>query len=125
MAQGAQQKEQKDLLTRLADAGEDAIHRLSIPGADRLTATINSMRERSDEVQRRLRGLDSIERRVAELEARVAELEGSAPAGSAKRTTSSRKRTATTRAKKTTSTAASSTARSSTGRKPSGSAPKS
>ena len=66
---------QKDLLTRLADAGEDAINRLSdLPGASRFMDTANSLRARVDELQKRVRGLDDLERRVETLEAQVAGL---------------------------------------------------
>jgi hypothetical protein len=97
MAEG----ESKDLLTRLADAGEDAIHRLSVPGADRLAGVATSARGRMDEMQRRLRGLDAMEARLAALEKRVNALEGKKPAAP-RRKTSTRK-----------STSASSTARAS------------
>lgn len=71
MAQGPQ----KDLLSRLADAGEEAINRLSeLPGASRFLDTANSLRARVDELQRRVRGLDDLERRVETLEAQVAAL---------------------------------------------------
>lgn len=97
--------ESKDLLTRLADAGEEAIHKLSeAPGADRLFGVASSMRDRVDELQRRVRGLEGIDRRVAELEERLAKLEGgSKGATSAKRSTA--------RTRKTTSTSSSSTAK--------------
>jgi hypothetical protein len=62
----------KDILTRLADAGEDAIARLSdAPGADRMLGAVNTMRDRTDELQKRLRGVDELEKRVAELERRL------------------------------------------------------
>ena len=65
----------KDLLTRLADAGEEAIGRLAdAPGADRLVGAMNSLRERVDELQKRVRGIDALEARVAELERRLDEL---------------------------------------------------
>ena len=54
-------REPKDLLTRLADRGEEAIQRLSdAPGADRLLGVAQSLRDRMDEMQRRVRGLDGI-----------------------------------------------------------------
>jgi hypothetical protein len=68
-------REPRDLLTRLADRGEEAIQRLSdAPGADRLLGVAQSLRDRMDEMQRRVRGLDELERRLAELERRVDEL---------------------------------------------------
>ena len=67
----------KDLLTRLADAGEDAIQRLGeMPGAGRMMDAMTGMRDRVDELQRRVRGLDALERRVAALEERVDRLGG-------------------------------------------------
>ena len=83
-------REPKDLLTMLADRGEEAIQRLSdAPGADRLLGAAQALRDRMDEMQKRLRGIDAIEKRVAELEKRVDAL--SAPRTSSRSTT--RKRT--------------------------------
>ena len=63
----------KDLLTRLSDAGEEAIRRLAdVPGGSRVADALNGVRERVDELQRRVRGLDELEQRVAELERKVA-----------------------------------------------------
>ena len=81
-------REPKDLLTMLADRGEEAIQRLSdAPGADRLLGAAQALRDRMDEMQKRVRGIDALEKRVAELEKRVDAL--SAPSGS----TTARKRT--------------------------------
>ena len=64
---------QKDLLTRLADAGEDAINRLSdLPGASKLLDATNTLRARVDELQKRMRGIDELEQRVAKLEKELA-----------------------------------------------------
>ena len=66
------QKDQKDLLTRLADAGEDAINRLSdLPGGSRFADAAHALRVRMDEMQKKVRGIDDLERRIAALEARV------------------------------------------------------
>ena len=65
----------KDLLSRLADAGEDAIQRLAdIPGANRFAESANAMRARVDELQKKVRGIDELEKRVAKLEKQVAAL---------------------------------------------------
>jgi cell division septum initiation protein DivIVA len=105
--------ESKDLLTRLADAGEEAIHKLSeAPGADRLFGVASSMRDRVDELQRRVRGLEGIDRRVADLERRLTKLEGGTT-----RARSAAKRSTTSRARKTTSTSASSTSKGTTSRR--------
>ncbi len=73
----------KDLIGRLADAGEDAIARLAdAPGGDRMLHAMNATRDRIDELQKRVRGIDALERRVAELEQRVEELERRYPVAS-------------------------------------------
>ena len=49
---------QKDLLTRLADAGEHAIKSLAdAPGADRFLGSVNALKERLDELQKRVAGV--------------------------------------------------------------------
>jgi len=64
--------QQKDILSRLADAGEEAIQRLAkAPGGENVVKAINTSRDRIDELQKRVRGLDALERRVAALEKRV------------------------------------------------------
>jgi hypothetical protein len=88
-------REPKDLLTMLADRGEEAIQRLSdAPGADRLLGAAQALRDRMDEMQKRIRGIDALEKRVADLEKKVEAL--SAPSKSAttrSRTTASKPRT--------------------------------
>ncbi len=67
---------QKDLLTRLADAGEEALQKVAeLPGATRVLDATNTLRARIDEIQKRLRGLEGLEARVAMLEQRIAGLE--------------------------------------------------
>jgi hypothetical protein len=71
----------KDLLGRLADAGEEAVAKLAeSPGGERLLNVANSLKDRMDELQRRVRGIEALEQRVAELEKRLASLEGAKPA---------------------------------------------
>jgi hypothetical protein len=68
-------KPQKDLLTRLADAGEDALHRLSdAPGMDRVTTFAKSTRKQLDELTKRVQGIKELEARLAKLEKQVAAL---------------------------------------------------
>ena len=68
-------KEQKDLLTRLADAGEDALHRVSdAPGMDRVTNFAKSTRKQLDELTKRVQGIKELETRIAKLEKQVASL---------------------------------------------------
>lgn len=65
----------RDLLTMLADRGEEAISKLAdTPGADRLLGVAQSLRERLDEMQKKVRGIDQLEARVAVLERRLDEL---------------------------------------------------
>ena len=67
----------KDIVTRLADAGEEALHRIvGLPGGHRVVEAVQVLRDRLDELQDRLRSLDPLERRVAQLEQRLEALEG-------------------------------------------------
>jgi predicted nucleic acid-binding Zn-ribbon protein len=69
--------QEKNLVSRLADAGEQTIQRLAdAPGADRVMGAMTSMRERMDDMQKKLRGLDALEKRVHTLERRLDKLEG-------------------------------------------------
>jgi hypothetical protein len=84
----------KDLLSKLADAGEEALSRLTdAPGADKITAFATSTRDRLDELTKRVRGIEELDSRLAKLEKQVAALAGtkSTPArksSPAKRSTS-------------------------------------
>lgn len=83
-------KQQKDLLTRLSDVGEEALSRVaSSTTTSRVMETVGGMRERLDDVQRKVRGLDALEKRVAKLEKRVDELSKPKP----KRAPATRSRT--------------------------------
>ncbi len=67
---------QKDLLTKLADVGEEAFTRVAgSQTTARVVESVAGLRERMDEVQKRVRGLDELEKRVAKLEKTVAGLE--------------------------------------------------
>jgi uncharacterized protein involved in exopolysaccharide biosynthesis len=83
-----------DLLGRLADLSEEAIQRLSeVPGADRALAAVNTLRERTDELQKRVRGLEGLEKRIADLERKVDKLSkasSSSARSTAKKTTSTK-----------------------------------
>lgn len=59
----------QDLLGRLADISEEAIQRLAeAPGADRVLQTLKGLGDRVDELQRRTRGFEELERRLSSLE---------------------------------------------------------
>jgi hypothetical protein len=64
-----------DLLGRLADMSEDAIQRLSdAPGADKLLGALNTLKDRTDDLQKRVRGLEDLEKRLTAVEEKVAKL---------------------------------------------------
>ena len=65
----------KDLLTRLADAGEVALRRLGeAPGMDRALAYARTTRKQLDELTKRVQGINALEERIAKLEKQVAAL---------------------------------------------------
>lgn len=73
-----------DILGKLADLSEEAMERLhDVPGADRLLSAFDTMRDRVDELQKRVRGLEELEQRLAALERKVDRL--SKASGSAAR----------------------------------------
>ena len=80
----------KDILTRLADRGEQVVGRITdLPGAKAIMDSTTSLGKRLDEVQKRLRSIDPLEKRVTTLEKRLDKLEGkgSTKRAPAKRTT--------------------------------------
>src|SRR6478736_1150256 len=87
----------KDLLTRLADRGEQVVGRITdLPGAKTVMDTTTSLGKRLDEVQKRLRSIDPLEKRLTALEKRVDKLDGkgsSVKPPAKKRTTSARSTT--------------------------------
>jgi hypothetical protein len=103
----AQQKN-KDLLSRLADRGEQVVGRITdLPGAKNLFDRTTQLAKSLDDVQKRLRSLGPLEKRVASVEKRLDKLEGkpstrkrpatrrttSARASTAKRSATTRRRT--------------------------------
>jgi uncharacterized protein Yka (UPF0111/DUF47 family) len=95
MAQESKEpQEAKDFFTRLAEVGEDAIHKIAeLPAASKLTDSVNSLRDtvnaqrtRVDDLSKKVRGVEALERRVDELERRLDEVGGKKPAPK-KRTT--------------------------------------
>jgi hypothetical protein len=77
----------KDFVSRLADAGEEALQRLSdLPGGQRAVTAFNDLRTRVDELSKKVRGIDALETRVQVLEKEVAALK-KAKAPAARRTT--------------------------------------
>jgi hypothetical protein len=88
------QEKQKDLLTRLSDAGEEALSRVAGSQATaRVVDTLGGMRERLDDMQKKVRGLDALEERVTKLEKRLDDMSKPKRATAARsRTTTARKR---------------------------------
>lgn len=65
----------KDFVTRLADKGEEALQRLAeLPGGQKAMTAVNDLRARVDDLAKKVRGLDTLEARVAKLEKEVAAL---------------------------------------------------
>ena len=80
--------QQKDILSRVQDLGAEALQRLTeVPGGSKLVDMANETRARLDEVQKKLRGLDELEKRVAKLERELAKK----PATAARKRTTARK----------------------------------
>jgi hypothetical protein len=83
MAQGKQ-----DLLSRLADRGEQVVGRITdLPGAKTFLDRTTALTKNLDDLQKKVRGLDPLEKRVTALERRLAKLEGKSPTGTKKATT--------------------------------------
>ena len=81
----------QSIVDRLADLGEEAIQRIgNAPGGDRLLAAMAGTRDRLDDLQKRVRGLETLDKRVETIEARLDKLEGKS-----KPSTSTRKPAAT------------------------------
>src|SRR3954447_13687428 len=88
-------KQQKDVVARLSETGEEALQKLlQNPGTAKVVGAANALKERVDELTRRMRSLDPLEKRVAELERRLEELSKPKRA-TAKRTTTAAKKTTT------------------------------
>jgi DNA repair ATPase RecN len=86
-----QDKQDKDVLTKLANRGEEALQRVAdLPGGTRALKAFNDLRERVDELTKKVRGIDRLEERIAKLEKEVATLrrqaKPAAKAGSAEHT---------------------------------------
>lgn len=77
----AKASQPKDILARVADLGEEALHKLAdAPGGSKLFEMANQSKTRLDEMQKRLRGLDALEKRVEKLEKKLDALSKSSAA---------------------------------------------
>jgi ubiquinone biosynthesis protein UbiJ len=81
-AEGSAKPGDRDLMTRLTDAGEEALQRLAeLPGGQRALTAANDLRTRVDDLAKKVRGIDALEARVAKLEKELAALKrANAPA---------------------------------------------
>jgi hypothetical protein len=85
-----------DLLGRLADMSEEAIQRLGdAPGGDKIVGAMNSLKDRTDDLQKRVRGLEDLDKRLTAVEAKLDELTGGDGSSSADATRKSTKTTTT------------------------------
>src|SRR6266487_188556 len=94
IVRGMPETKRTDFLGRLADLGEEAVHRIGdAPGGERVVGILNGMRDRLDELRKRVRGLEELEKRLDALERRVDSISpagaSSAPARKATATKSS------------------------------------
>jgi hypothetical protein len=68
-------KDDRDMIARLADRGEQTIARLAdLPGGTKALKAANDLRARVDELGKKVRGIDALEQRVAKLEQELATL---------------------------------------------------
>ena len=80
----------QSIVDRLADLGEEAIQRIgNAPGGDRVLAAMAGTRDRIDDLQKRVRGLESLDKRVAAIERRLDKLEGKRKSSTTTRKSSS------------------------------------
>jgi hypothetical protein len=85
----------RNIVERLADAGEEAIQRIgTAPGADKVLGALGSLREGVDDLQKRMRGVEGLEKRLKALERRLDKLEGKGKT-TARKTASTAKRSTT------------------------------
>jgi polyhydroxyalkanoate synthesis regulator phasin len=65
-----------DIVSKLADRGEETFHKIAgSTAAQRLIETLNGLKVRLDDLQRRVSGVEALEKKVATLEKRVKALE--------------------------------------------------
>jgi len=67
-----EKQDKQDLMGWLSDLSEGAIQRISVaPGAGRAKQALKALGDRVDEMQRRTRGFEELEKRLTALEKRV------------------------------------------------------
>jgi hypothetical protein len=84
----------QSIVDRLADLGEEAIQRIgNAPGGDKVLAAMAGTRDRLDDLQKRVRGLEALDKRVDAMERRLDTLEGKGKASSTRKSTSTTRKT--------------------------------
>ena len=84
---------QKDIITRLAERGEQVVGRITdLPAAKTLVDKTSALAKNVDSMQKQLRSLGPLEKRVAGLERRLDKLEGKG--STTRKRTTTRKTTA-------------------------------
>ena len=64
-----------EIVSKLADRGEEALQKIAgTQAAQKLLDALNGLRGRIDELQRRVSGVEALEKRVADLEKRLQKL---------------------------------------------------
>ena len=64
-----QKTDDKDLVARIKDAGGDAIQKIGdVPGGKIALDALNGLRDRIDDLQKRMKRVDELEKRVEALE---------------------------------------------------------
>ena len=72
----------KSTLERLTSLGEEVIGKASQnPNLARVVGAATQLKDRVDDLSKRVRGLESMEKRIAELDERLKKLEGAPEAG--------------------------------------------
>jgi hypothetical protein len=85
---------QNDILSRVERMGAEALNRLSeIPGGQKLVEMANETRSRLDDLSKRVRGLEDLEKRVEKLEKQLASSTTPRKTASASKSTTARKST--------------------------------
>jgi hypothetical protein len=89
----------KNPLDRLASLGEEVLGKASSsPTAAKMIQAVAQTKERLDDLTKRVRGLEAMERRLAQVEKRLAKLEGAGTAKKPSTTSAAKKKSATKKA---------------------------
>ena len=84
----------QSIVDRLADLGEEAIQRIgNAPGGDKVLAAMAGTRDRLDDLQKRVRGLEALDKRVDAMERRLDKLEGKGKASPTRKSASTTRKT--------------------------------